>query len=165
MATSSFRGNAAGQMTPASTVATFSPQVYTFEQVCRALHVEEILVSPSRRVMFGPDGQPLKNEDGSNKLTYQKHKNGVQKFFCHIASNVPEDADLSFPGIREEENGSYRWFASVASAVAKDLEANGKPNENKVLVFSEIQQDADTPVFTLHYQGSSESSVIYRMTK
>lgn len=65
---------------------------------------------------------------------YLKHASGVQKFFA-----VSDD---------------QRNYCAVSEALAKDLEASGAPDPEKVVVVSDISQDGGkTFVTTLHYQG------------
>lgn len=135
-------------------------ETFTLEQACRILGVKEIMVSPSRRIVTGPDGNPVKNPDGSNKLTYLKHKSGVQKYFLSINKTLVEPVD--FPGIRK--NGkSYQWFAAVSEAIAKDLETNGTLDSNRVAVLGEVARDNEEPVLTLYYQGDSSTAVLFSL--
>lgn len=134
--------------------------VFTLEQACQMLKVSKILVSPSRRVVMGPDGNPVKNEDGSNKLIYQKHASGVQKYFLSIPTALKEPVD--FPGIRKNGN-TYQWFAAVSEKIARDLETNGTLNPERVAVLQEIQRDNEEPVLTLVYQGDSQSAVLFSL--
>lgn len=133
---------------------------FTLEQACQILGVSKILVSPSRRIVMGPDGNPVKNEDGSNKLTYLKHQSGIQKYFLSIPAPLAKSVD--FPGVRKNGN-TYQWFAAVSEKIARDLETNGTLNPDKVAVLQEIQRDNEEPVLTLVYQGDSQSTVLFSL--
>ena len=73
---------------------------------------------------------PVTKEKIPGKYEYHKHQDGTQKHFC-----------------------------AVSKALAKDLETNGAPDPNKVVIVQEVSQDGGTTwVQSLMYQGGNQDA-------
>lgn len=94
---------------------------------------KNISIMPVRRCMY----DKVTGEKIPGKYEYHKHQDGTQKYF----------------GVSDDQKN----FCAVSKALAKDLEANGMPNPDKVVIVQEVSQDGgQTWVKSLMYQGGAQ---------
>ena len=92
-----------------------------------------ISIMPVRRCAY----DKVTGEKIPGKYEYYKHKDGTQKYF----------------GVSDDQKN----FCAVSNALAKDLETNGAPNPDKVVIAQEVSQDGgQTWVLSLMYQGGAQ---------
>lgn len=92
-----------------------------------------ISIMPVRRCAY----DKVTGEKIPGKYEYHKHKDGTQKYF----------------GVSDDQKN----FCAVSNALAKDLETNGAPNPDKVVIAQEVSQDGgQTWVLSLMYQGGAQ---------
>lgn len=77
---------------------------------------KNISIMPVRRCMY----DKVTGEKIPGKYEYHKHQDGTQKYF----------------GVSDDQKN----FCAVSKALAKDLEANGMPNPDKVVIVQEVSQ-------------------------
>ena len=94
---------------------------------------KNISIMPVRRCMY----DKVTGEKIPGKYEYHKHQDGTQKYF----------------GVSDDQKN----FCAVSNALAKDLETNGAPNPDKVVIAQEVSQDGgQTWVLSLMYQGGAQ---------
>ena len=94
-----------------------------------------ICILPVRRCVC----DPVTKEKIPGKYEYYKHQDGTQKYF----------------GVSDDKKN----FCAVSRALAKDLETNGAPDPNKVVIVQEVSQDGGaTWVKSLMYQGGNQEA-------
>lgn len=94
---------------------------------------KNISIMPVRRCVC----DPVTKEKIPGKYEYHKHQDGTQKYF----------------GVSDDQKN----FCAVSNALAKDLETNGMPNPDKIVVVQEVSQDGgQTWVLSLMYQGGAQ---------
>lgn len=106
----------------------------TVESLKREWETEGINIKPSLRCQYNK----VTGEKIPGQYEYLKHQSGTQKYFG------TDDAQ--------------KHYCAVSEAFAKDLEASGAPDPNKVVVAQEVSQDGgETWVLTLMYQGGNQN--------
>ena len=106
----------------------------TVESLKREWETEGINIKPSLRCQYNK----VTGEKIPGQYEYLKHQSGTQKYFG------TDDAQ--------------QHYCAVSEAIAKDLEASGAPDPNKVVVAQEVSQDGgSTWVLTLMYQGGNQN--------
>lgn len=106
----------------------------TVETLKREWKTEGINIKPSLRCQYNK----VTGEKIPGQYEYLKHKSGTQKFFG------TDDAQ--------------QHYCAVSEGLAKDLEVNGCPDPDKVVVAQEVSQDeGNTWVLTLMYQGGNQN--------
>ena len=94
---------------------------------------KNISIMPVRRCVY----DKVTGEKIPGKYEYHKHQDGTQKYF----------------GVSDDQKN----FCAVSKALAKDLETNGMPNPDKIVVVQEVSQDGgQTWVLSLMYQGGAQ---------
>lgn len=94
---------------------------------------KNISIMPVRRCVY----DKVTGEKIPGKYEYHKHQDGTQKYF----------------GVSDDQKN----FCAVSKALAKDLETNGAPNPDKIVVVQEVSQDGgQTWVLSLMYQGGAQ---------
>lgn len=94
-----------------------------------------ISILPVRRCVC----DPVTKQKIPGKYEYHKHQDGTQKYF----------------GVSDDQKN----FCAVSKALAKDLEASGAPDSNKVVIVQEVSQDGgQTWVKSLMYQGGNQEA-------
>lgn len=106
----------------------------TVENLKSAWKTSHISIKPSLRCQYNK----VTGEKIPGKYEFLKHEDGTQKFF----------------GVSDDQQN----FCAVSRALAKDLETNGQPNPDRVVVAQEVSQDGgNTWVLTLMYQGGNQN--------
>lgn len=96
---------------------------------------KNISIMPVRRCVY----DKVTGEKIPGKYEYHKHQDGTQKYF----------------GVSDDQKN----FCAVSRALAKDLETNGMPNPDKVVIVQEVSQDGgQTWVKSLMYQGGNQEA-------
>ena len=96
---------------------------------------KNISIMPVRRCVY----DKVTGEKIPGKYEYHKHQDGTQKYF----------------GVSDY----LKNFCAVSKALAKDLETNGMPNPDKVVIVQEVSQDGgQTWVKSLMYQGGNQEA-------
>ena len=96
---------------------------------------KNISIMPVRRCVY----DKVTGEKIPGKYEYHKHQDGTQKYF----------------GVSDDQKN----FCAVSKALAKDLETNGMPNPDKVVIVQEVSQDeGQTWVKSLMYQGGNQEA-------
>ena len=107
----------------------------TVEALKESWKSSSISILPVRRCVC----DPVTKEKIPGKYEYHKHQDGTQKYF----------------GVSDDQKN----FCAVAKALAKDLETNGAPDPNKVVIVQEVSQDGgQTWVKSLMYQGGNQDA-------
>lgn len=111
----------------------------TVENLKRVWGSENISIVPVRRCMY----DKVTGEKIPGKYEYFKHQDGTQKYF----------------GVSDDQQNT----CAVARALAVDLETNGCPDPNKIVVAQEVSQDGgQTWVLSLMYSsGSKEVAFVF----
>lgn len=105
----------------------------TIESLKESWKSQNISIVPVRRCMY----DKVTGEKIPGKYEYFKHKDGTQKYF----------------GVSDDQKN----FCAVSNALAKDLETNGMPNPDKIVVVQETSQDeGQTWVLSLMYSGGAQ---------
>lgn len=105
----------------------------TIESLKESWKSSSISIMPVRRCVC----DPVTKEKIPGKYEYHKHQDGTQKYF----------------GVSDDQKN----FCAVSKAIAKDLETNGAPNPDKIVVVQEVSQDGgQTWVKSLMYQGGNQ---------
>lgn len=105
----------------------------TVESLKESWKSQNISILPVRRCVC----DPVTKEKIPGKYEYYKHQDGTQKYF----------------GVSDDQKN----FCAVSNAIAKDLETNGAPNPEKIVVAQEVSQDGgQTWVLSLMYQGGAQ---------
>ena len=105
----------------------------TVESLKESWKSSSISILPVRRCVC----DPVTKEKIPGKYEYYKHQDGTQKYF----------------GISDDQKN----FCAVSNALAKDLETNGAPNPDKVVIAQEVSQDGgQTWVLSLMYRGGAQ---------
>lgn len=105
----------------------------TIESLKESWKSSSISIMPVRRCVC----DPVTKEKIPGKYEYHKHQDGTQKYF----------------GVSDDQKN----FCAVSKAIAKDLETNGAPNPDKIVVVQEVSQDGgQTWVLSLMYQGGNQ---------
>lgn len=105
----------------------------TIESLKESWKSSSISILPVRRCVC----DPVTKEKIPGKYEYHKHQDGTQKYF----------------GVSDDQKN----FCAVSKAIAKDLETNGAPNPDKIVVVQEVSQDGgQTWVKSLMYQGGNQ---------
>lgn len=95
---------------------------------------QNISIMPVRHCMY----DKVTGEKIPGKYEYLKHQDGTQKYF----------------GVSDDQKN----FCAVSKALAKDLETNGMPNPDRIVVAQEVSQDGgNTWVLSLMYQGGTQA--------
>ena len=96
---------------------------------------KNISIMPVRRCVY----DKVTGEKIPGKYEYHKHQDGTQKYF----------------GVSDDQKN----FCAVSKALARDLENNGMPNPDKVVIVQEVSQDGgQTWVKSLMYQGGNQEA-------
>ena len=104
------------------------------EQLKRDWKSTHISIMPVRRCVC----DPVTKEKIPGKYEYHKHQDGTQKYF----------------GVSDDKKNFC-----VSKSFAKDLETNGDPDTNKVVILQEVSQDGgQTWVKSLMYQGGNQDA-------
>lgn len=105
----------------------------TVESLKESWKSSSISILPVRRCVC----DPVTKEKIPGKYEYYKHQDGTQKYF----------------GVSDDQKN----FCAVSNALAKDLETNGAPNPDKVVIAQEVSQDGGQNwVLSLMYQGGAQ---------
>lgn len=112
---------------------TMYRNLQTVESLKESWKSQNISIVPVRRCMY----DKVTGEKIPGKYEYFKHQDGTQKYF----------------GVSDDQKS----FCAVSKALAKDLETNGMPNPDKIVVAQEVSQDGgQTWVPSLMYQGGAQ---------
>ena len=112
---------------------TIYRNLQTVEALKESWKSQNISIMPVRRCMY----DRVTGEKIPGKYEYHKHQDGTQKYF----------------GVSDDQKN----FCAVSNALAKDLETNGAPNPDRVVVAQEVSQDGgQTWVLSLMYQGGAQ---------
>lgn len=112
---------------------TMYRNLQTVESLKESWKSQNISIVPVRRCMY----DKVTGEKIPGKYEYFKHQDGTQKYF----------------GVSDDQ----KQFCAVSKALAKDLETNGAPNPDKIVVAQEVSQDGGTTwVLSLMYQGGNQ---------
>ena len=107
----------------------------TVESLKESWKSSSISILPVRRCVC----DPVTKEKIPGKYEYYKHQDGTQKYF----------------GVSDDQKN----FCAVSNALARDLETNGAPNPDKVVIAQEVSQDGgQTWVKSLMYQGGNQDA-------
>ena len=106
----------------------------SLEEVKAQMKTSKLSVYPCRRRQV----DPVTGEVITGQYVYLKHKSGTQKYFA--------------------VDDSQQHYLAVSEAIAKDLEASGAPDPQRVVVYQEVTQDGVTWVPTLMYQGGNQDA-------
>lgn len=107
----------------------------TVEALKAEWETEGINIKACRRCEYNK----ITGEKIPGKYIYLKHKSGTQKYFG------TDDAS--------------KHYCTVAEALAKDIESNGQPDPNKVVMVQDVSQDGgETWATQIQYQGGNQDN-------